>query len=207
MVFSNESALHAKQPKYWSFSFGIGPSNEYSGLISFRIDWFDLLQSKGLSRVFFSTAIQKHLSLLYGPALTSVHYYCLTFKKTKDRIRSNMLTNSNKHFKKWPIQKNLKKSIFTILCNYSCYLIPDRFQKPHKETLYLLACTSHSTTPPPMPLSPPLELYSTFCLLDFSVLEISYKRIHTLCRFLSRSVSSSSIYLVACITTSLLFMG
>ena len=105
------------------------------------------LQSKGLSRVFFSTAIQKHLSLLYGPALTSVHYYCLTFKKTKDRIRSNMLTNSNKHFKKWPIQKNLKKSIFTILCNYSCYLIPDRFQKPHKETLYLLACTSHSTTP------------------------------------------------------------
>ena len=58
-----------------------------------------------------------------------------------------MLTNSNKHFKKWPIQKNLKKSIFTILCNYSCYLIPDRFQKPHKETLYLLACTSHSTTP------------------------------------------------------------
>ena len=42
-VFSNESALQIKWPKYWSFSFSISPSNEYSGLISFRIDWFDLL--------------------------------------------------------------------------------------------------------------------------------------------------------------------
>ena len=42
-VFSNESALHIRWPKYWSFTFSINPSNEYSGLISFRIDWFDLL--------------------------------------------------------------------------------------------------------------------------------------------------------------------
>ena len=42
-IFSNESALHIRWPKYWSFSFSISPSNEYSGLISFRIDWFDLL--------------------------------------------------------------------------------------------------------------------------------------------------------------------
>ena len=42
-VFSNESVLHMKCPKYWSFSFSISPSNKYSGLISFRIDWFDLL--------------------------------------------------------------------------------------------------------------------------------------------------------------------
>ena len=41
-VFSNESALHIRWPKYWSFSFSISPSSEYSGLISFRIDWFDL---------------------------------------------------------------------------------------------------------------------------------------------------------------------
>ena len=41
-VFSNESVLHIRWPKYWSFSFSISPSNEYSGLISFRIDWFDL---------------------------------------------------------------------------------------------------------------------------------------------------------------------
>ena len=46
-VFSNESALCIRWPKYWSFSFRISPSNEYSGLISFRIDWFDLLAVQG----------------------------------------------------------------------------------------------------------------------------------------------------------------
>ena len=59
-VFTNESVFCIRWPKYWSFSFGISPSNEYSGLISFRIDWFDLLQSKGLSRVFSNTTVQKH---------------------------------------------------------------------------------------------------------------------------------------------------
>ena len=46
-VFSNESVLHIRWPKYWSFSFNISPSNEYSGLISLRIDWFDLLAVQG----------------------------------------------------------------------------------------------------------------------------------------------------------------
>ena len=46
-VFSNELVLHIKQPKYWSFSFSISPSNEYSGFISFRVDWFDLLLVQG----------------------------------------------------------------------------------------------------------------------------------------------------------------
>ncbi|CAI9165527.1 unnamed protein product [Rangifer tarandus platyrhynchus] len=50
-VFSNESALHIRWPKCWSFSFSISPSNEYSGLISFRMDWWISLQSKGLSGV------------------------------------------------------------------------------------------------------------------------------------------------------------
>ena len=47
IVFSNESALHIRWPKYWSFSFNISPSNEYSGLISFRMDWLDLLAAQG----------------------------------------------------------------------------------------------------------------------------------------------------------------
>ena len=60
-VFSSESALHLGWPAYWSFSFSISPSNEeHSGLISFRTDWLDLLQSKGLSRVFSNTTVQKH---------------------------------------------------------------------------------------------------------------------------------------------------
>ena len=59
-VFSNESALRMRWPKYWSFNFNISPSNEHSGLISFRIDWFYLLAVQGLSRVFFSTTVGKH---------------------------------------------------------------------------------------------------------------------------------------------------
>ena len=50
-VFSNESTLHIKWPKYWSFSFSISPSNEHSGLISFRIDWLDLLAVQGTLKI------------------------------------------------------------------------------------------------------------------------------------------------------------
>ena len=59
-VFSNESALRIRWPKYWSFSFNISPSNEHPGLISFRMDWLDLLAVQGLSRVFSNTTVQKH---------------------------------------------------------------------------------------------------------------------------------------------------
>ena len=59
-VFSSESLLHIRWPEYWSFSFSISPSNEYSRLISFRIDCLDLLAVQGFSRVFFNTTVQKH---------------------------------------------------------------------------------------------------------------------------------------------------
>ena len=74
-VVSSESALPIRWPKSWS-SFSISPSNEYSGLISFRIDWFDFLEVQGLSRVFSSTTIQKDpffsIHPSYDPTLTSV---------------------------------------------------------------------------------------------------------------------------------------
>ena len=57
-VFSNESVLHIRWPKYWSFSFSISPSNEYSGLISFRMDWFNLLAVKGMLK----SLLQHHSS-------------------------------------------------------------------------------------------------------------------------------------------------
>jgi len=60
-VFSNESALRVRWPKYWSFSFNISPSNEQPELISFRRTGWISLQSKGLSRVFSNTTVQKHL--------------------------------------------------------------------------------------------------------------------------------------------------
>ena len=59
-VFSNEPVFHFRGPKYWSFSFSISSSNEYSGLISFRWTGWISLQFKGLSRVFSSTTVQKH---------------------------------------------------------------------------------------------------------------------------------------------------
>ena len=55
-VFSNESALRIRWPKYWSFSFNIRPSNEHPGLISFRMDWLDLLAVQGTSRVFSNSS-------------------------------------------------------------------------------------------------------------------------------------------------------
>ena len=62
-VFSNDSVLCIRWPKYWCFSFSINPSNEYSGLISFRMDWLDLLAVRGTHRVFSNTTLQKHRSL------------------------------------------------------------------------------------------------------------------------------------------------
>ena len=59
-VFSSELTLHIKWPKYWSFSFSISPSNEDSGLISFRIDWFDLLAVQGTLKSLLHIAVQKH---------------------------------------------------------------------------------------------------------------------------------------------------
>ena len=62
----NESALHIRWPKYWSFSFSISPSNEYSGLISFRIDWFDLLAVQGTLRSFLQHHSSKASTLQYS---------------------------------------------------------------------------------------------------------------------------------------------
>ena len=75
-VFSNRSILRIRWPKDSSFSFSISPSNAYSRLTSFRIDLFDLLVSKGITRVFSNTTVQKHhffRTQLYSPSLTSVH--------------------------------------------------------------------------------------------------------------------------------------
>ena len=79
-VFSSELALCIRWLMYWSFSFSISPSNEYSGLISFRIDWIDLLAVQGILKSLlqlprFENISSSALSLLYGPTLTFVHDY------------------------------------------------------------------------------------------------------------------------------------
>ena len=72
-VFSSKTALHIRWPEYWSFS--ISPYNDYSGLISFRMDWLDLLAVQGTYKSLFShhSANSLALSLLYSPTLTAVH--------------------------------------------------------------------------------------------------------------------------------------
>ena len=77
-VFSSESVLCIRWPKYWSFSFSFSPSNEHPGLISFRMDWLDLLAVqrtlKSLLQHHSSKAsILRHLGFLYSPTLTSIH--------------------------------------------------------------------------------------------------------------------------------------
>ena len=77
-VFSNESVFHIRWPYYWGFSLSISPSNGYSGLISFRVDWLDLL---AVQRTLKSSptpqfkSVSSALSFLYSPTLTSVHGY------------------------------------------------------------------------------------------------------------------------------------
>ena len=104
-VFSNESTLCMRWQKYWSFSFSISPSNEHPGLTSFRMDlgWISL-QSKGLSRVFSNTIVQKH-----------------QFSSTQ------LSSQSNSHIHTWPLEKPspwLDKPLLAKQCLYFliCYL-------------------------------------------------------------------------------------
>ena len=76
--FSNESTFRMKWPKYWSFSFNVSPSNEHPGLISFRMDWLDLLAGQGTVKSLLQHHSSKSinssvLSFLYSPTLTSIH--------------------------------------------------------------------------------------------------------------------------------------
>ena len=104
MVFSNELALHIRWPKYWSFSFSISPSDEYSGLISFRTDWFDIFAVQGTLK----SLLQHHslkASVLWCSVFFMLHYkdwiYYCCIKLTKldifsqlDFIRSHLISLS-----------------------------------------------------------------------------------------------------------------
>ena len=79
-VFSNESTLRIRCPKYLSFSFNISPSNEYAGLTSFRMDWWDLLVVQGTLKSLIQhhsskASILWHSAFFYSPSLTSIHDY------------------------------------------------------------------------------------------------------------------------------------
>jgi len=81
-VFSNESTICMRWPKYWSFNFSIIPSKEHPGLISYRMDWLDLLAVQGLSRVFSNTTVQKNQFFV-----------------------TQLSLQSNSHIHTWPLEK------------------------------------------------------------------------------------------------------
>ena len=81
-VFSNESALRIRWPKFWRFSFNISPSSEHPGFISFRMDWLDVLAVQGTLRVFSNITVQKHQFLV-----------------------AQLSLSSNSHIHTWPLEK------------------------------------------------------------------------------------------------------
>ena len=99
-VFSNELVLHITWPKYWSFSFNISTSNEHPGLISFRMDWVDLLAVQGTlkSLLQFKSIKYSVLNFLYSPTLTSI----------QEKGKSNLQWGANLHWSEWPSSKNLQ---------------------------------------------------------------------------------------------------
>ena len=86
-IFSNEAVLHIRWSKYWSFSFSISPSNEYSALISFIMDWFDLLEIQGTLNNLLQHHSSKHqffgTQFHYGQTLTSIYDYGKTIALTR----------------------------------------------------------------------------------------------------------------------------
>ena len=113
-VFSNESVLPIRWPKYWSFSFSISPSNEYSGLISFRMDWLDLLAVQGTLKSLLQYHSSKASGFLYSPTLTSIHDYWKTIALTRQTFVGKVISL---HF------KILSRLVITFLPRSKCLSI------------------------------------------------------------------------------------
>ena len=118
-VFSNESVLHIRWPKYWSFSFSISPSNEYSGLTSFRIDWFDLLAVQGTLK-----SLLQHLSLKASFLWCSAFFMVQLSHSYMTPGKTIALTGGGNDK---PLQ-------------YSCLKNPTNSMKRQKDYRYLCSC-------------------------------------------------------------------
>ena len=120
-VFSNESTLRMRWPKYWSFSLSISPSNEYPGLVSFRKDWLDLLAVQGTLKSLLQHHSSKSInslafSFLHSPTLTSIHDYGKTIALTRRTFVSKVML-SNKLF------NMLSRLVIAFLPRSKCLLI------------------------------------------------------------------------------------
>ena len=102
-IFSNESALHTRWPKYWSFSFSISPSNEHPGLVSFRMDWLDLLAVQGTLK-----------SLLQNHSSKASILLCSTFFIVQ-LSHSYMTTGTPIALRRWPFVDKVMSLLFNML--------------------------------------------------------------------------------------------
>ena len=125
-VFSNESALHIRWPKYWSFSFSISPSNEYLGLISFRMDWLDLLAVQGTLKSLFQHHSSKASILwrsafftvqLSHPYMTTGKTIALTRRTFVDKIMSLLFNMLSRFITFLPGSKRLLISWLITICS------------------------------------------------------------------------------------------
>ena len=95
-VFSNESTLRVRWPKYWCFSFSISPSNEHPGLVSFRMDWFDLLSIQGIHKSLLQHYSSKAsiflLRFLHSPTLTSIHNHWKNHSLTRQTFVGKVMS-------------------------------------------------------------------------------------------------------------------
>ena len=111
-VFSNESVLHIKWPKYWSFSFSISHSNEYSGLISFRIDWLDLLDVQGTLK-----SLLKHHSSK-APILLHSAFFIVQLS------HPYMITGKTIAFNRWTFVGKVMFLLFNMLSRLMIAFLP-----------------------------------------------------------------------------------
>ena len=176
-VFSNESALCIRWPKYWSFSFSISPSSEYSGPISFRRTGWISLQSKGLSRVFSNTTAPK------------LQFFC-----TQPSLWSNL------HICTWPLEKHVIRSTSSFLNQGqegSTSRAPGEcgssFQATESRDTHMTPSTRKETLDPVAPLLPVsllLLLQSTLLLWEIQEsvhTDFSGNSYHPVCWLLSRT--------------------
>ena len=111
-VFSNESVLHIRRPKYWSFSFSISPSNEHPGLISFRMDWLDLLADQGALK-----------SLLQHHSSKASIFQCSTFF-TVQLSHPYMTTGKTIALTRWTFVSKLMSLLFNMLSRLVITFLP-----------------------------------------------------------------------------------
>ena len=125
-VFSKVLALYSRWPKYWSFGFIISPSSEYSGLISFRMDWLDLLAVQGTLKSFLQHHSSNHLffsaNAFYCPTLTSIHVY---WKNRSFDYAELCRQIKRKHLK--TLDENLKDSNLRLRDSFHIFLYKSFF--------------------------------------------------------------------------------